>query len=94
MKTQRSNTATRLRHHCAMLFGVSEPDMLRAEIRKEKFRERIGWVNNGQGSGSYSSVDVEILHKDYSGSFDIKSAFLNPILMGVRNTTFKFHYLA
>lgn len=85
MKTQRSNTATRLRRHSAVLFGVSESDMLKAEVRKEKFRGRIGWVENGHGVGSYSSVDVEILHKDYLGSYDIKTAFLNPILMWVRN---------
>jgi hypothetical protein len=83
MKSQRSNTSTRLRRHCAALFGVSDSDLLRAEIRKEKFRDRIGWVANGQGVGSYSSVDVELLHRDFSGSYDIKTAFLNPILMWV-----------
>ena len=85
MKAQRSNTATRLRRHCAALFGVSESDMLQADIRREKFRGRIGWVGNDQGAGSYSSVDVEILHKGYSGSFDMETAFLNPILMWVSN---------
>lgn len=83
MKAQRSNTATRLRRHSAGLFGISESDMLRSEVRKEKFRARIGWVENGLGSGSYSTVDVEILHKDYAGSYDFKTAFLNPILMWV-----------
>ena len=83
MQTQRSNTATRLRRHSSALFGVSESDMLRANIRKEKFRERIGWVENDQGIGSYSSVDVEILHKNYAGSYNIQTAFLNPILMWV-----------
>jgi hypothetical protein len=83
MNAQRSNTATRLRRHCGMLFGASEADMLRPEVRKEKFRARIGWVDGGHGSGTYSSVDVEILHKDYLGSYDIKTAFLNPILMWV-----------
>ena len=84
MKTQRSNTSTRLRHNCAAIFGVSDSDLLRTEIRKEKFRDRIGWVTISPGVGSYSSVDVEILHKNFSGSYDIKSAFLNPILMWVR----------
>ena len=87
MKTQHSNTATHLHCHCAVLFGVSECDMLQADIRMEKFWECIGWVNNGQGAGSYSSVNVEILHKDYSGSYDIQTAFLNPILMQVSNIT-------
>ena len=83
MKSQRSNTATRLRRHCAALFNAAESDMLRAELRKEKFRTRIGWIDSGPGRGSYSSIDVEILHKDFSGSYDIKTIFLNPILMWV-----------
>ena len=57
--------------------------MLRADVRKERFRARIGWVENGVGSGSYSTMDVEILHKDYAGSYNFKTAFLNPILMWV-----------
>ena len=89
MKAQRSNTATRLRRHCAALFGISESDMLRTEIRKEKFRSRIGWVDNECGSGSYSTVDVELLHKDFTGSYDIKTAFLNPVLMWVSFVTAK-----
>ena len=36
----------------------------------------------------YSSVDIEVLHKNYAGSYDIKTAFLNPILMWVSNTAF------
>ena len=83
MKSQRLNTATRLRRHCAALFNAAESDMLRAELRKEKFRTRIGWIDNGPGHGSYSSIDVEILHKNFSGSYDIKTIFLNPILMWV-----------
>lgn len=85
MKAQRSNTATRLRRHCAVLFGASEHDMLRSGARKEKFRDRIGWKMNNQSVGSYSTVDVEILHKDYTGSFDVQTIFRNPILMWVRN---------
>lgn len=88
MNSQRSNTATRLRHQCATLFDALESDLLRAETRKEKFRGRIGWVVNDQGFGSYSSVNVEILHKDYSSRYDIKTAFLNPTLMWVSSMTF------
>ena len=89
MKAQRSNTATRLRRHCATLFGAAESDMLRADLRKEKFRTQIGWIDNGPGCGSYSSIDVEILHKDFSGSYDIKTAFLNPILMWVSHIYYR-----
>ncbi|KAH9970789.1 hypothetical protein BGW80DRAFT_1326669 [Lactifluus volemus] len=87
MKSQRSNTASRLRGQCAVLFGPSVKDSdlhySNPQLRNEKFRDRIGWVDNGEGSGTFSNLDVEILHKDYSGSFDLKTAFLNPILMRV-----------
>ena len=89
MKAQHSNTATHLRRHCAVLFGVSESDMLKADIRREKLHGCIGWVDNGQGGGSYSSVDVEILHKNYSGSYDFETAFLSPILMWVSSISIR-----
>ncbi|KAF9004227.1 hypothetical protein BDQ17DRAFT_1325625 [Cyathus striatus] len=57
---------------------------------KDKFM-KSGWYwgiwqkeccpRNGLERVSYSSVDVEILHKDYKGSFDYDMIFLNPILM-------------
>ena len=89
MKAQHSNTATRLCYHCDVLFGVSESDMLKADICREKLRGHIGWVDNGQGGGSYSSVNVEILHKNYSGSYDFETAFLNLILMWVSSTSIR-----
>jgi hypothetical protein len=57
--------------------------MLHSTTRHKKFRKRIGWIKNDQGAGSYSSVDVEILHKDNVREYDIRTAFLNPILMQV-----------
>lgn len=86
MNAQRSNTATRIRRHCASIFGVDESSVMRPECRKEKFRNRIGWVTDGRGNGSYSSVDVEILHKNYSGEYNLSSVFLSPILMGVSDS--------
>ncbi|KAF8994668.1 hypothetical protein BDQ17DRAFT_1251509, partial [Cyathus striatus] len=84
MKSQCSNTSSRLRRQCAALFDIeSESDLLDADLRREKFKERIGWVDSGHGRGSYSSVDVEILHKDYKGVFDYDTIFRNPILMWV-----------
>jgi len=82
MRVQRSNTANRIRHHCAMLFDVSERDMLHAKTRKDKFRGRIGWVEVDE-HGSYLSADIEVLHKNYKGTYDINTAFLNPVLMRV-----------
>ena len=84
VNTQRSNSATRIRRHCTSIFGVDESAVLQPDNRREKFRNRIGWVVDPKGNGSYSSVDVEILHKNYSGEYNPSSAFLSPILMGVR----------
>jgi len=83
LKTERYNTASRIRNQCAAILQVSETDLVNAEVRKAKFRSRIGWVEGDGGGGSYSTVDVEILHKDYSGEYSLSSVFLNPILMGV-----------
>jgi hypothetical protein len=83
LKAERYNTASRIRNHCAAILGVHEVDLMNAEVRKTKFRERIGWIQNDNGAGSYSAVDVEILHKNYSGEYSLSSVFLNPILMGV-----------
>ncbi|KAF8952602.1 hypothetical protein BDZ97DRAFT_1877561 [Flammula alnicola] len=83
LNAQRSNTATRVRRHCASIFGIDESDLMRSETRKEKFRNRIGWVVDARGNGSYSSVDVEILHKSYSGEYNPSSAFLSPVLTGL-----------
>ena len=85
LKTERYNTASRIRNHCAAILQVPEVDLMNAEARKSKFRDRIGWVSNDGGGGSYSTVDVEILHKDYGGEYSLTSIFLNPILMGVSN---------
>ncbi|KAJ3488400.1 hypothetical protein NLJ89_g11619 [Agrocybe chaxingu] len=63
------NSAARVRHGCASILGVSDNDLLNAPERLEKFKHLIGWVPNGRGGGSYSTVDVAILHKNYSGLF-------------------------
>jgi len=83
LKTERYNTASRIRNQCATILQVPEVELMNAEIRKTKFRDRIGWVPSDGGGGSYSTVDVEILHKGYSGEYSLSSIFLNPILMGV-----------
>lgn len=82
LNAQRYNTATRFRRHCASILGVSDGDLLKSADRLQ-FRDRIGWVSNGNGGGSYSSVDVEILHHDFNGKFNIGSVFRNRILKGV-----------
>ena len=80
LNTQRHNTATRIRHNCASILGVSENDLLTSEVRKDKFREEIGWVSEAR---VYSSVDVPILHEDWHGEYKLSSVFLNAKLMGV-----------
>lgn len=41
------------------------------------------WLGQHGGGGSYSTVDVEILHKNYPGEYSLSTIFLNPILIGV-----------
>jgi hypothetical protein len=48
------------------------------------FRERIGWVRQGFND-VYETWAVEVLHKDYQGSFDIDTVFLNPITIRVNS---------
>ena len=82
LNAQRYNTATRFRRHCASILGVTDGDLLKSADRLQ-FRNRIGWVLNGNGGGSYSSVDVELLHHEFNGKFNISSVFRNKILKGV-----------
>jgi len=56
---------------------------MNAEARKIKFRDRIGWFSNDSGGGSYLTVNVEILHKNYREEYSLSSIFLNPTLIGV-----------
>jgi len=90
MKAQRYNTATRIRHNCSSILGASEIDLLKPDVRKAKFREQIGWVNE---TGMYSSVDVPILHNDWRGEYSLSSVFLNPMLMGVSFSIFHTYIL-
>lgn len=89
MQVQRSNTATRVRKMCGpQLFNCDMADLLESETRRAKFRERIGYIapEADAGPGRYDAFNVEVLHKDYSGQFDVKTVFLNPVLHWVRVT--------
>ncbi|KAF8998004.1 hypothetical protein BDQ17DRAFT_1329042 [Cyathus striatus] len=70
-------------HEIWELLGPELANVMSSEswIADTNFKSRIGWVDNGQGSGSYSSINVEILHKDNLSSYNLRTAFLNPILM-------------
>jgi hypothetical protein len=83
LNSQRANTASRIRHNCSAVFGILDTDLVDPEQRKAKFRGRIGWVPNETGGGTYSSVDVDIIHKDYSGKYELSKIFLSPVLMAV-----------
>lgn len=85
MMTQRCNTSTRVRKQAGpSIFSCSAQDLDKSETRYEMFRERIGWVRRDSGD-VYETWAVEVLHKDYQGSFDIDTVFLNPILMRVNS---------
>lgn len=83
MQVQRSNTSTRVRKHTgASIFNCSDSDLEDAQRRSGLFRDRIGYV----GEGKYDPLQVEVIHKDYDGKFDLGKAFLNPILMRVSSS--------
>ncbi|KAH9955793.1 hypothetical protein BGW80DRAFT_1188197, partial [Lactifluus volemus] len=84
LNSQRANTASRIRHNCSAVFGILDTDLVDPEQRKARFRGRIGWVPNKTGGGTYSSVDVDIIHKDYLGKYDLSKIFLSPVLMAAR----------
>ncbi|KAJ7097356.1 hypothetical protein C8R44DRAFT_535106, partial [Mycena epipterygia] len=82
LTSQRSNTSSRIRRVAgADIFECSKVDLLLPDVRLEKFREQIGWYIEEGTSGGYSSLDVPILHKDWSGEYNIKTCFLHPCLM-------------
>ena len=82
--TQRSNTSTRIRKQAGhSIFNCLASDLHSSETRYNKFRQKIGWVENNVGKNHYETWKVEILHKDYGGAFDINGVFLNPVLMKV-----------
>ncbi|KAJ6496943.1 hypothetical protein DFH09DRAFT_1336945 [Mycena vulgaris] len=80
--SHRSNTSSRLRRVAgADIFECSKVDLLLPDVRLEKFQVQIGWYTEDGTSGAYSTLDVPILHKDWSGEYDIKTRFLHPCLM-------------
>jgi hypothetical protein len=53
---------------------------------KVPWSHRLGIHEGGLGGGTYSShgVDVDIIHKDYSGSkYELSKIFLSSVLMAV-----------
>ncbi|KAJ7822281.1 hypothetical protein B0H14DRAFT_2291001, partial [Mycena olivaceomarginata] len=79
---QRGNNSTRLRRTAgASIFDCSAADLLLPDVRRDKFREQIGWHVEEGTSGAYSSLDVPILHNGWTGEYDIKTCFLNRTLM-------------
>lgn len=88
MGTQRSNTSHRIRKIAGpAIFDCTSSDLATSAKRKELFQQRIGWVED---KGHYTALEVDILHKDYKGRFDLETIFLNPILMRVSMEAFLF----
>ena len=91
LKTECYNMVSHIHNHCGAILQVPEVDLMNTEVWKTKFCNQIGWIHNNTGGGSYSAVDIEILHKDYSGEYSLSSIFLNPIFMGVSIDLFHWH---
>ncbi|KAJ7834868.1 hypothetical protein B0H14DRAFT_3142229, partial [Mycena olivaceomarginata] len=76
MGTQRSNAAGRVRRECGPeIFDCTTADLSTSESRRDKFRKQIGYVEDAEGKSHYEAFNVDLLHKDYNGSFDIKTVF-------------------
>ncbi|EGO29425.1 hypothetical protein SERLADRAFT_433404 [Serpula lacrymans var. lacrymans S7.9] len=80
MQAQRSNGASRLRACGNTIFDCSVADLKTSEARRNKFLNKIGWRMNSKGHSAFSLWNVEVLHADYSGKFDVNKVFLNPLL--------------
>ncbi|EGN93512.1 hypothetical protein SERLA73DRAFT_78800 [Serpula lacrymans var. lacrymans S7.3] len=80
MQAQRSNGASRLRACGNTIFDCSAADLKTSEARQNKFLNKIGWRMNSKGHSAFSLWNVEVLHADYSGKFDVNKVFLNPLL--------------
>ena len=83
LNTQHANTATCIHHNCSAVFGLLDTDLVDPKEHKAKFCGCIGWVPNRSSGGTYSSVNVDIIHKDYLEKYELSKIFLNPVLMGV-----------
>lgn len=85
VSSQRPNSSSRNRRVAGDdIFACEKVDLSFSDVRLEKFREQIGWYVEEGTSGAYSSLDVSILHKDWSGEYGIATCFLTPCLMWVR----------
>ncbi|KAJ6592903.1 hypothetical protein B0H19DRAFT_975627, partial [Mycena capillaripes] len=81
MGTQRSNAAGRLRRECGPeIFDCTTADLSTSEARRDKFRDQIGYVEDAEGKPHYEALNVDLLHKDYNGSYNIKTVFRSPAL--------------
>ncbi|KAJ6576156.1 hypothetical protein DFH09DRAFT_812720, partial [Mycena vulgaris] len=81
MERQRSNTYTRLRTHSGLeIFDCTAADLSSIESHRDKFRQMIGYVESDDGSSRYELFNVPLLHKGYSGKFDVHTVFRGPML--------------
>ncbi|KAJ7863762.1 hypothetical protein B0H14DRAFT_2348812, partial [Mycena olivaceomarginata] len=84
MGEQRSQISTCIRHTSGPeIFDCTSQDLLSSNSRSmDQFREQIGWIrdDDAPGGGRYNPWVCALLHKDFRGTFDIDTAFLNPKL--------------
>ncbi|KAJ7768954.1 hypothetical protein B0H16DRAFT_1452880 [Mycena metata] len=53
------------RDRCGLeIFDCTTADLSTSESRRDKFRERIGYVKNADGKSEYKALNVDLLHKD------------------------------
>ncbi|KAJ7203593.1 hypothetical protein GGX14DRAFT_369388, partial [Mycena pura] len=82
VRTQRSNTATRLRKIAGpMIFNINPTDLKDSARRTRDFKDDIGWKTDDSGKGGYDTLDVPILHSDMRSSYSLDQFLLNSALM-------------
>ncbi|KAJ7221502.1 hypothetical protein GGX14DRAFT_558994 [Mycena pura] len=82
VRTQRSNTATRLRKVAGpMIFNINATDLKDSARRTRDFKDDIGWKTDDSGKGGYDILDVPILHGDMRSLYSLDQFLLNPALM-------------
>lgn len=92
MNQQRSNLSTRVRPTCgADIFDCSKQDLASSTSRRDRFREKIGWVQENGKETYVSALNLGLVHSSpFHGKFNILSVFRSPIVKRVSRKSLTF----
>ncbi|TFY63624.1 hypothetical protein EVG20_g6236 [Dentipellis fragilis] len=80
MQQQRSNSVSRVRECALVIFSCKADELSTTTARLARFKVDIGYTTHSNGKGYYKAM-APILYKNYNGSHDSGSIFLNPQLL-------------